>query len=718
MPDVAGKTGPLALVADDDPVNRLLAREAIELAGAAVVEAESGAQTLEAFARLRPDIVLLDVVMPDMDGFATCAELRRLPYGERVPVLIMTGLDDLESITRAYDVGATDFTVKPFIPLILSHRIRYMLRASRAMEALRESEANLAHAQRLARLGNWQLEIPTSALTVSEEGRRILGLPQTAPVTIETLAHAVHVEDQEFVTQSLQATLTDKAPLAINLRVPTPDGTERIVHMQAEVVCGAAGTPERMFGTVQDVTDRKRAEEQIHRLAYYDGLTNLPNRRLFRDRLLQALASAQRRQSTLAILLLNLDRLKRINDTLGHSVGDQVLRGVAERLMVYVRRSDSVARHAPDGAAAVSRLGGDEFTVLLTDLESVQDAAKVARRLLKSLAKPFKVEGHEVFVTASIGLSLFPADGTDAESLLKNADAAMNHAKEQGRNVYRFYSQEMNADAAQRLTLESKLRRALDRGEFELHYQPQVDLRRWNIVGVEALIRWRHPELGTIPPAKFIPLAEETGLIHAIGEWAIRTACAQHRAWLAAGFPPIRMAVNLSSLQFEEQDLCKKIAQALRDTSMDPRYLELELTEGIVMRDAGTTIAALQRLKQLGLRLAIDDFGTGYSSLSYLKRFPIDTVKIDRAFVRDLAENSDDAAIVTAIIAMAHSLKLRALAEGVETRQQLAFLQQQGCDEFQGYLVSKPVPAEDLAQLLRGFRSPDTREVSVPAGLG
>ncbi|MBM4124825.1 MAG: EAL domain-containing protein, partial [Nitrospira sp.] len=471
---------------------------------------------------------------------------------------------------------------------------------------------------------------------------------------------------------------------------------------QAELICDADGTPARMVGTVQDITDRKRTEEQIHRLAHYDGLTNLPNRRLFQDRLERALASTHRRQKLLAVLLLNLDQLKRVNDTFGPTGGDLVLRSLSERLLACIRQSDSVMPHsAEEGSVTVSRLGGDEFTILLTDIGSPQDSAKVARRILAALACPFPVGDQEVFLTGSLGISLAPSDGTDADSLLKNAGTAMNHAKKQGRNTYQFYAQDMNAAALQRLTMENALRKALGRDEFELYYQPQVDIRRWQIIGVEALIRWRHPDLGLVPPAQFIPLAEETGLIAPIGEWVLRTACTHHKAWLSAGLPPIRMSVNLSSLQFDQPDLCDIVQQILRNTAMPPECLDLELTEGILMRDAAATIKTLQRLKQLGLALAIDDFGTGYSSLSYLKRFPLDTLKIDRAFIRDVTNNADDAAITTAIIAMAHSLKLRVMAEGVETDAQLAFLREQGCDELQGYLVSKPIPAQDLPQFLR-----------------
>ncbi len=417
---------------------------------------------------------------------------------------------------------------------------------------------------------------------------------------------------------------------------------------------------------------------------------------------------------------MNLDRFKRINETLGHRVGDQLLQTVSERLVNCLRKSDSVARQGKEGAAAatVSRIGGDEFTILLTNIMSPEDPARVARRILARLAQPFTAGEQELFLTASIGISVFPSDGTDVESLLKNAGTAMSHAKEEGKNTYQFYSQAMNATAFQRLALENSLRKALDRGEFVLHYQPQVDIGRWKIIGVEALIRWKHPDLGMVPPSEFIPLAEEAGLIALIGEWTLQTACAQNKAWQDAGFAPIRMAVNISGLQFGQQNLMESITRTLHNSGLPPEHLELELTEGTIMRDAEATITTLRQFKEMGLRLAIDDFGTGYSSLSYLKRFPLDTLKIDRSFLLDFASHSDDTAIITAIIAMARSLKLRVLAEGVETEQQLAFLRQQGCDEIQGYLFSKPIPADAMTQLLQANRGQRQRRcVSVPVGL-
>jgi EAL domain-containing protein (putative c-di-GMP-specific phosphodiesterase class I) len=367
-----------------------------------------------------------------------------------------------------------------------------------------------------------------------------------------------------------------------------------------------------------------------------------------------------------------------------------------------VRKSDVIARFSNEHIInTVARLGSDEFIILLTEIEDAQDAAKVAQRILEVFSHPFILDYHEVFITASIGITVYPYDGEDVDTLLKNAGTAMYHAKDQGRNNYQFYNQAMNTTSLEKLALENNLRRALDRQQFLVYYQPQLDIRTGAIIGMEALIRWQHPERGLVQPAAFISLAEETGLIVPIGEWVLRTACVQNKAWQVAGFPPFRVTVNLSSSQFRQKTLIRTIGQALDDAGMDPRYLELELTESNIMKDAETTITMLHELKSMGLRLSIDDFGTGYSSLSYLKRFPFDTVKVDRSFVKNVTTDPDNAAITTAIIAMAHSLNLEVIAEGVETKQELAFLSKQQCDGMQGYLFSPPVPPAQATQFLK-----------------
>lgn len=450
-----------------------------------------------------------------------------------------------------------------------------------------------------------------------------------------------------------------------------------------------------------DLEARKRVEQSMRHMAHHDALTGLPNRALFRDRLTHAMAQADRYHQKLAVLFLDLDRFKAINDTLGHNAGDQLLKIAAERLRSCVRDCDTVAR-----------LGGDEFTVIVDDIIEVQDAAVVAQKILDTLSQPFNLHGHEVFISVSVGITLYPNDDESADNLLRNADSAMYRAKEYGRNNYQFYVADMNVKARARLMLESSLRRALDRGEFALYYQPRVDLFSGRVIGAEALLRWRHPEMGLVPPTEFIPILEETGMIIPVGDWVLRQASRQNHIWQEMGLPPIRMAVNLSARQFIQKDLAESVLRVLEGAGLLPEYLELEITEDLLIEHNQTNIITLAKLRSHGIHISIDDFGTGYSSLSYLKRLPIDTLKIDQSFVRDIVTDPDNKAIVSAIIAMASSLHLNVLAEGVETDEQLAFLRAQGCNEIQGFSFSHPLAAEDFEQLLR-----DGRQMRVLQGL-
>jgi diguanylate cyclase (GGDEF)-like protein/PAS domain S-box-containing protein len=441
----------------------------------------------------------------------------------------------------------------------------------------------------------------------------------------------------------------------------------------------------------RDITDRKRAEEQVQFLAYYDILTGLPNRTLFRDRLATALAGARRENCKLALLFLDLDGFKIINDSLGHSVGDLLLQEVADRLRKWGREQDTVAR-----------LGGDEFLITLTQVRDLSDVAVAAERLMDVMATAFVVQGHSLNVSCSVGVSIFPEHGTDCETLIKNADAAMYGAKDRGRNNFRFFEEDMNVHAMERLSLERSLRFALEREEMFLVYQPQMDVATGRIIGLEALLRWQHPELGLVPPDKFIRIAENSGLIVSIGEWVLRTACRQARKWQDEGLPAVSVAVNVSAVQFRQQGFCALIRRVLQETGLAPQYLELELTESLLLANADVTLSVLKELKSMGLTLAIDDFGTGYSSFSYLRQFQVSKIKIDRLFIRDVTVNPDDAAIATAIISMAKGLKLRVIAEGVENEAQMSFLRSHQCDEIQGYYFSKPLAVDAVAGKLRG----------------
>lgn len=468
-------------------------------------------------------------------------------------------------------------------------------------------------------------------------------------------------------------------PSALSISV-VRDKTERITHYVA---------------VFSDITERKASEARIAFLAQHDALTGLPNRALLHDRLEQALASAARHGKRIALLFLDLDRFKTINDSLGHMMGDQLLQGVALRLTGCIRETDTV-----------SRQGGDEFLIVLTGMDTPDDAARAAEKILDRLRQPFDIDSQQLGTSFSIGIALYPEDGTTVESLMKNADTAMYHAKESGRNTYRFFDERMNVNALERLHLENGLRRALENNEFTLYYQPQVDLESGRIIGMEALLRWFSESMGSISPARFIPLAEECGLIVPIGKWVLQTACRQARSWQDQGFPAVPVAVNLSALQFRRADIVATVATALADSGLAGTWLELELTESLLMQSGPDVEATLGHLKALGVRLSIDDFGTGYSSLAYLKRFPVDRLKIDQSFVRDIAEDPDDAAIVRAIIQLGRSLRLEVIAEGTETPEQMDFLRDERCTAAQGYLFSPPLPAEAVTELLRWGRLP------------
>jgi len=501
-------------------------------------------------------------------------------------------------------------------------------------------------------------------------------------------------EQADFFTGKDRETLRiGKHVFIVEESIKTKDGTEKILQTKKMPILDKNGNPQYLLGISEDITERKKAEEQLTYLAQYDSLTGLPNRNLFRDRLSLTMARAKRNGQMLALMFLDIDRFKEINDTLGHTIGDEVLQAASGLLRESLRDVDTIAR-----------LGGDEFTIILENITHEDQAIVVAEKIQKAFSDPVVIQKQEIFVTASIGIALYPRDAEDIDALLQTADNAMYRAKEEGRNTYEFYAHEINAQAAERLNMQNLLRYALERQELLLHYQPKVKVKSGQIIGAEALIRWNSKELGLVSPSQFIPLAEKTGLIVPLGEWVLKTACTQNKAWQDQGIPPLVMSVNLSPRQLRQKNLMAMITGVLDKIGLAPRFLELEITESMIMHHADKAIAILQQLHQLGIHLSIDDFGTGYSSLAYLKRFPVQKLKIDQSFVRDLTVNADDASIVTAIIAMAKSLGLEVVAEGVETKEELAFLSKLHCDEYQGYYFSKPVPAEEFARLMQTRR--------------
>jgi diguanylate cyclase (GGDEF)-like protein len=699
-------TGPppnaLILVVDDDRMMRTFARDALEGVGLRVDEAADGSAAIARFEELGPSLVMLDVHMPGIDGYEVCRELRRLHPGAPTPILMVTSADDRESIERAYEVGATDFISKPINWDLLGHRVRYLLRASRTLEELRRSEDLLAKSQRLARLGSWEWNPETGEMRWSEETFRVFSLdPGAHPPDYDLFLHCVHPEDRGAVQEALAEAERSGKQFSFEHRLLCSGGTTLFVQQQGEAARSGRRNELWVGGTIQDVTEQARAQARIRYLANYDSLTGLPNRRLFREQLERAIRAAEARGHLVGLLFMDLDRFKLVNDSLGHSAGDELLKTVSERFRAHIRGSDVVSRvEPPDPVPEVSRLGGDEFTVLLSKISQPQDALDVARRILDSSRAPITVDGKELTMGVSIGIAVYPLDGRDAETIMKNADAAMYHAKELGGNSLQFFSPAINAEAMRNLTLECRLREALDRQELRLHYQPRIELGSRRITGVEALLRWKHPELGIVRPGEFIPLSEETGLIRPIGEWVLHTACAQNRAWQEAGYERVCVSVNVSSRQFEHFDLMSLVRRALQETGLAPSNLELELTESVLMEDAQGTARVLRELQEMGVHIALDDFGTGFSSLSYLRSLPLDVIKIDRCFVAGIPTEPRATGIATAVITLAHGLGLTVVAEGVESEEQAAFLEKAGCDEMQGFLFTRALPPDELAGLL------------------
>ena len=819
-------TAPTILVVDDDATARILMRAALHKAGFEVVLAGGGGEALRRFAEKRCDMVMLDVDMPDIGGLDVCRTLRT-QAGELLPIVMVTGMDDVHSVEQAYEVGATDFISKPINWALIGHRARYLLKAAQTLSELHTAHARnaaileaipdtlfrldangmvldvrdgasgpqaaplagqplagnyppgiaerltararrafesgmvqntdfsaldpagnrhyyetrvaridrtealcvvrditarkraeaelvlsqdrLEQAQTVARLGSWYLDVRSGALEWSAQTYRIFGVAEGTPIDSDCFFSLVLADDVPTLRQAWEQALAGK-PYTVEYRIRRQG---HVVWLQAQV------EPEidddrrirRVVGTVQDITERKDAETRIARLAYFDGLTGLPNRESFLDRLGREIQRAWKSDKRLAILFMDLDGFKSVNDTLGHHTGDRVLQDAADRLRAVVRPSDMVSR--ADECAAdlqLARLGGDEFTLLLLDLGDAEHALVAAHRISEQMRLPFVVDGRDLRVTASIGIAVYPDDGADVDTLLKHADTAMYHAKAQGRDNYQFYSAALTQRAMQRMDLERDLRTALDQGQFHLAYQPQVDARTGRLASVEALIRWNHPQRGPVPPMDFIPLAESIGLIVPIGRCVLRMACEAAVQWQRAGHG-LRVAVNLSPLQLKDPDLVQTVVDVLAETGLAAQLLELEITESALMEDSAATLATLHALRAAGVDMALDDFGTGYSSLSYLKRMPLTSLKVDRSFVSGLPEDKENDSIVRAIVSMAASLGFDVTAEGVETPEQAHLLTTMGCHTLQGWHFGKPVSAADIGARLEdsahGSRSAD-----------
>lgn len=684
------------LILEDTPTDAELAQRELRKAGMEFVSEQ--VETRDAFVQAldtwHPDIVLADYKLPHFDGL-TALELLRERSVE-LPFVFVSGTMGEEFAIETLHRGASDYVLKGHLAK-LGPAVKRALQVAETQRLRHLAEQDLFNSRQMLRT-----VLDTIPQRVFWKDRQSTYLGCNQPFATDT-DHAtpqalIGKTDFDFAPEAMAQHWRDEDRQVMEGGKPLlnqeesyarPDGAQGWRVVSKVPLRDQEGRVSAILCTYEDITERKASEEHTRFLVYHDGLTELPNHLLAFDRLQQAMAYADREGSKVALLFLDLDNFKTINDSLGHTIGDKLLREVASRLRQCVRDTDTV-----------SRQGGDEFLIVVPALSDTEASAPVLDKLLQSIHMPMEIDGHELSTTVSIGIAMFPDDGRDFESLMKKADTAMYQAKEAGRNTYCFFNKHMNDDVLENLQMRSGLGRALERGEFTLHYQPQIDLHSGTLVGVEALVRWQHPTLGLVPPGRFIPVAEETGMIVGIGEWVMQEACRQAAAWQQAGHPKMSMAVNLSAIQFKRGDVEKTVMRALAQSGLDPALLELELTESILIRDTESILATVQRIKLLGVMLSIDDFGTGYSSLSYLKRFSVDKLKIDQSFIRHLATDPDDAAIVRAVVQMARSLGLRTIAEGVEDERVLKYLRIYHCDEAQGYHIARPMPAEEMSAYL------------------
>ncbi|RTZ76042.1 MAG: response regulator receiver protein, partial [Gammaproteobacteria bacterium] len=672
------------LLVDDDPNFRLVTSASLREAGFSVREAANGTEALKAIASDPPELVLLDALMEDIDGFEICSRIREMPETSQIPVLMVTGLDDTESVHKAFQAGAAGFITKQVNYPVLMHRIRFQIRVAQESIELHESQQQLAIAQHLAHLGHWRWEKASGKFIVSEQLAEICELTNPdRQDSLDDFLSLVHPDDREQVRYNIRSAMDRQVLKSLDYRIRSGSGKELFIHQELTVI-----TPGTLLGTVQDITRQYESEQKIRKLAYSDELTGLASRSYFLRHLEDTINIASRHQERFSLLYLDLDSFKDINDTLGHDVGDELLKVVAKRLLKALRKSDFAAR-----------LGGDEFCILVDSL-SINYAAEVASRCLEEVNRPVRLGSQTFNPRISIGIANYPGDGKDAQALLRAADSAMYAAKRAGKHRYAFYQPELTIRARKRLDMEHELRQALEEDQFELHYQPQVSLSTGRILGMEALVRWKHPRRGLVPPNEFIHVAERIGLIKRLGEWVLEAACTQARQWKDAGLPRIQMAVNISPLHFRDPVIVDQVGKILEKTGWSARDLELEVTEGVVQTEQDN-LESFRHLKDLGVRIAIDDFGTGYSSLSSLKKLPIDCLKVDQLFVRDMVTDPESATLVGTIVALAKALGLEVVAEGVETEEETQILTALGCDLVQGYYFSRPVVASEIPALLQ-----------------
>jgi diguanylate cyclase (GGDEF)-like protein len=693
------KNKKIILLIDDSITSRTAVSSVLAQNDYEVVQAEDGEEGIILFRQYKPDLVLLDVIMPGMDGYKVCEKLRIICTEsiEAMPIVMLTGKDDASSIEKAFSSGATDFITKPLNFKLLSQRIAYILRNSVNYQELKNKEEQLDRAQRIAKLGYWRMELPTQRVSLSDQCARMLGINMGhGCFSVDELISLVHPEDKEKVLTSIQQAVSNRSTYHLEHRLKLPDGTMLTVQQHGEYVrTSKLKGKDYMLGTMQDITELRTAQLEVDYQRYYDHITGLPNRRSFEIQLNHLVAITEVETIT-AIVFIALDNFSGLNESIGHEAADKVLIRISERL-----------RELEGRGHYVSRFGGDRFAVLLRNITHIDHCQNYFENILEKIHVPIDYQGNEHHITASIGASLFPIESENGPELIQWAESAVLQAKHDGGDRGTLHTAERNQRAKKRLTLEQAMRKSIENEEFITYYQPQVSAHNCQIVGMEALVRWEHPELGLISPADFIPLAEETGLIIPIGEQVLKTACTDTRNWLDQGYSLV-VGVNLSPLQFSQPNLLKIVEQVLTETRLPSEALELEVTEGMAMRDFEATLRTLNIMKEMHIKRSLDDFGTGYSSLSYLQRMPLSTLKIDQSFVRCIQCDGEDAdgarcgsgAIAVTIINLSQNLGLHVIAEGVETRTQYEFLRGFGNLTLQGYYFGRPIPGEQFNKIL------------------
>lgn len=694
------------LLVDDEPANLLALESLLEGMDCEFVTATSGKEALRQVLQQEFALILLDVQMPDLNGFETARLIRQRRRSYDTPIMFLTAHSPEEiDMSRGYEVGAVDYMIKPLIPSIMRSKVAVFIDLFKKNAEIVQRKTELRRAVQVSEQRFYDLVQGLDAIVweadpldhcfsfVSKQAERILGYSAEQWMTDKNFrSRIIHPGDARDAMIFYRGAIDYRRGREIVYRAVSKDGETVWVRDNVHVVHDDRGRPVLLRGVMVDITAHKLVEQQLAQLAHHDALTGLPNRVLLEKRLNSIMCSRPRYTDNMAaVLFFDLDRFKIINDTLGHHVGDALLKTIAERLRRCIREHDMAAR-----------LGGDEFIAIIDMISSQEEAASIAEKVLRHLSEPVVLDNEELTITCSIGVSIFPQDGRDAKTLLRNADVAMYNAKERGKNTFQFYTPEMHTRLNQRRALENALQRAIERQEFLLYYQPKITLATGELAGLEALLRWDSPGAGMMEPDAFIPLLEETGMIIEAGEWAVRSACQQNRLWQEYGLPPVRIAVNLSARQFQQKSLPKRIQDILLETGTDPSHLELEVTESMVMENPQTAVCILQDIRDIGVTIAIDDFGTGHSSLAALKRFPISSLKIDKSFVAGLP-NDEDASIALAVIAMAKSMGLKVIAEGVETQRHLDFLRRERCEECQGNFISPPLCAEDMGRFLASY---------------